>query len=242
MREEKEKLVCVTRSDVYIVEAAKTGLAVTRFAGDDIHLVERGAVLLYAWLTIRGRTDQGALAASTLKFNAVTGSLFEPILDMVRRKEAATESTDLRTEMAKYHSLRDVNFKFMNYARRTVAPGETASDIILQPEIRLELLRIFGRSLSKTDTPAHLSILTNKEMIDIRDDVERGDPDAHYGGIWTYVPRDLIRATSLMDKSSGAFVLSVHLPLEDRVDFRYATAQRAEVESLVASLDRPRLN
>ena len=239
MREEKEKLVCVTRNEVFIVEKAREGLTVTRFAGDDIHTVEMGAILLYAWLTIRGKTSDGALISSTLKFNAVTGSLFNPILTMVRRADPAASETDLSAEMAKFRYLRDINFKFMNYARRTVAPGETVIKTVLQPEIKTDLLRILGRSLSTTLTTAHLSILTDKVLIVIRDDEEdQWNQNIRYGGIWTYVPLDMIQSATPTPRSADTFVLGLHLPENDRIDFLFSTENAKDVQTLIDEMAR----
>jgi hypothetical protein len=234
MREEKEKLVCVTRKDVYIVEQVKEGLAVTRFAGEDIHYVEMGAVLLHAWLTIRGRTDKGVLTSSTLKFNAVTGFLFAPILAVVRRTDPTPTSMDLNAEKAKFRYLRDINFKFMNYGRRTIAPGEKVIKTVLQPEIKTEILRILGRSLSRTVTTAHLTILTDKELIVIRDDEEdQATQDVHYGGIWTYIPLAMIQSASLTARNEETLRLRLHLPEHDQVDFLFSAANRQDVQALI---------
>lgn len=239
MREEKEKLVCVTPNEVVIVEKTKEGLAVTRFAKGDIHYVEMGAILLYAWLTIRGKTSDGALISSTLKFNAVTGYLFNPILVMVRRADPAAPDTDLQAEMAKFRYLRDINFKFMNYARRTVAPGETVIKTVLQPELKAHLLRILGRSLSRTLTTAHLSILTDKEFIVIKDDEEdRWNQDIRYGGIWTYVPLDMIQSATLTAKTEATLVLRLHLPENDQIDFLFSAANKQDAQTLVDEMAR----
>ena len=239
MREEKEKLVCVMQNDVFIVEKAREGLAVTRFARDDIHYVEMGAILLYAWMTIRGKTSDGALISSTLKFNAVTGSLFHPILALVRRTDPAATDTDLSTEMAKSRYLRDINFKFMNYARRTVAPGETVIKTVLQPEIKTVVLRILGRSFARTLTTAHLGILTDKELMFIRDDEEvQGNQDIRYGGIWTYLPLDKIQTATLTAKTEETLVLRLHLPENDQIDFLFSATNKQDVQSLIDEMAR----
>lgn len=239
MREEKEKLVCITQNDVFIVEKTRDGLAVTRFAGKDIHFVEMGAILLYAWLTLRGRTSVGALISSTLKFNAVTGSLFNPILAIVRRTDPAAPDTNLAEERAKFRYLRDINFKFMNYARRTVVPGETVEKIVFQPEIKTELLRVLGRSFYRTLTTAHLSILTDKELIVIRDDEEdQWNQDIRYGGIWTYVPLDMIQSATVAAKTEETHVLRLHLPEIDQVEFVFSAANKQEMQALIDEMTR----
>jgi hypothetical protein len=145
---------------------------------------------------------------------------------------------DLNVERAKFDYLSSLNFKFMNFARRALMPGERVVHILLQPWIRAKLLTILGRSFFRTISPAHLSILTDRELIMIRDDSGPGwHNEARYGGIWNYVPLDKIRRVSLTTRDEDLLVLSIHLPEEDHVDALFSVSMQPDVEEFLLQFE-----
>jgi hypothetical protein len=235
---ENEKLVCSTDHETHILEKVGSRLVPTCYSVGDISYLEVGMILLQAWITMRGIAGDSLLTSSTLKFNAVTRYLFDPILGKIRSAPDGCPGVDLNVERAKFDYLCSLNFKFMNFARASILPGERVIYVLLQPQIRARLLAFLGRSFFRTISPAHLSILTDTELIMIRDDhSEIWRQQVKYGGIWTYIPLDKIRRVSLAKRDEDLLVLSIYLPADDHVDVLFSASMQPEVEELLVQFE-----
>ncbi len=232
-RRELEHLIFSLERDLYVLARDKHGLTTTRYALADVHYVEIGSILLHSWLTFSGLAA-GKLTRSTLNFNAVNDHLLAPFIEQIRPvPQSAT--TDLPTEQRKFDYLLNENYKFMNYARRSLLPGERVIQPLLQPEIRATLITLLGRSWSRTVAMAHIHILTDSEWIIIRDDehAPMGSGRVRHGGIWTYVPLDRISGVSLSMRQDERLTLTLQLPHDDRFESVFAPTNR---EALAAFL------
>ena len=239
LRRPNEKLVCALSDEIWVMEKAQNRVLSTCYPVGGIGAIEAGSILLKAWITIKGLDGSGVLSASTLQFNAVSEPLFAPIVNKVRPLPDPFAGVDHTAEMDKFSCLAPLKLKFMNYARRTIIPGEKVIHFLLQPEVRAGAPRLLGRSWWRTVYPAHLTILTGKELIVIRDEAGvRWNPDAKHGGIWTYIPLDRIAGTSLAAADDGLLALSIHLPGNDRIDSLFSASQEKEVGRLVGQVER----
>ena len=184
-----EKLLCDLASELCIIERIGDSFTVTKYPVETINYIEFGTVLLKSWLTVSGRTAQGELASNTTKFNTVTDYLFTPFVGKIRATDGEGETEDLATERAKFNHLGKTHFKFMNVAKRNILPGEHVLQSLMQPIIRSEIVRLFGHALSRTLAPAHMAILTERELIMIRDeDQDFWSGETTHGSIKTYIP------------------------------------------------------
>ena len=235
LQRENQKLVCCPDQRIFILEKIRNDLACLCYAANDISYVEMGVILLQAWITLRGTVSDGRLVSATLKFNAVTESLFRPIMAKIRGEQTQViDPAGRRAEQQKFDYLGDLNFKFMNFGRGSILPGETVRRIVLQPEIKADLVRLFGRSLTRTIAVAHLTILTDRELIIIRDTgAEKG---IRYGGVWTYIPLSKITSVSLTPTGNDLLTLSIHLPGGDRIESLFCPAARQEVDLLLEQI------
>lgn len=235
---ENEKLVCHSGGNIYIVELVASRLSVTCYPLEDICYVENGIILLHSWITICGVSKYGALTLSTLKFNAVTDHIMAPFVECMRPGTNGTQGVVMSADPNGLKYLANTNLKFMNYARACVRPGETIVQIVLQPEIRTELASLCGVTLSKPISPAHLIILTDCELISIRDDNSqswwKGPP---HGGIRTYMPRQKIGAASLASKGEDTLSLSIGLPGNLNIESLFESSQQNELELLLQRLN-----
>ena len=103
--------------------------------------------------------------------------------------QPAGEPAGPAAETSPFAALADVNFKFMNFGLKTIPPGEPVLQILLQPEIRETVFAFLGFTLTRRIAPAHLAILTERDLILIRDDPsQREKAKSPYGGIWNYIP------------------------------------------------------
>ena len=193
---------------------------------------------MYSWLTISGLAE-GRLARSTLRFNTVNDELFLPFINQIR-PAARRAASELSAERSKFDYLLSVNYKFMNYARRSLVPGEHVIQPLLQPEIRAKLITLFGRSWYRTVSTSHIHILTDTEWIIIRDDEHSpiGSGRVRHGGVWNYVPLDRISAVALNPRPDGRLTLTIQLPHGDQLDSVFAASQRSELTTFFDQLVR----
>jgi len=234
-----ERLLCSFSDSVFIAEKQRDKVASTCFPFEDINYVEVGTILLKAWIKISGVAGSGVLTSSTLKFNSVTDYVFDPLLKGIRPAAPDTGDADLRSERSKFEYLQKLNFKFMNYARRSILPGEKVLQTILQPAIRVQIFKVFGLPFSRTISPAHITILTDKELIIIQDEATklRMGKNAEYGGIWKYIPLNRIASASLAQREDNLLALSIHLCADDRIETLFAASNEHELRLFLERLE-----
>ena len=232
LHRETEKLVCSTSDEVMVLEKRGNKLDVYRYPISRIHCVEVSSVLLDARIKILGfERDSRVPSSTTIRFNAVTDFLFTPIVTRIRasaqaRKAAPGAGSDPFDEWGRR------NFKFMNYARRSLMGGESVIRAVFQPEIRVRVVSAFGRTYRRTISPTHATILTDSELVTIRETQYKGDRE-RYGGVWNYLPLDRIERLSVTREEDGLVAMSIHLPGESRIQLQYEPAARGELEALV---------
>ncbi len=232
MRRETEKLVCCLDERLYILEKTPGELKRTCFALTDVHCVEAGAVLLNAWLKLQGITDEGALTTIMLRFNAVGDRLFDPFIHQIRSAGVGPIDVQRDTELSKLDEADLLSYKFRNYARRSLLPGTQVVAALAQPEISRTILR-FGRwSFRHTITTAHVLILTERELIIIRDDPDSPQylDNTRYGGVWDYIPLSKIEQIAWQNRDAEVLTVGLELPHGDRVESLFAAIRRGEVE------------
>jgi hypothetical protein len=227
-----EKLICDFENEIYVLEKNGNKFEAQRYPLDGINYVEFKTALLASSIKICGVTSHGVQASSTLIFNSVTDYLFAPILKRMRR--AKTNSTRLaqNSKQEQFDYLIKVNYKFMNYARRSLMGGEKVLQSVLQPEIRERWVTFLRKAYFRTVSPTHMIILTDRELILIQEEVARRKED-RYGGIWDYIPLRKIESLSLREKDGKLLVLSIQLPGSIRLELLFEIFSRGEVNQLV---------
>jgi hypothetical protein len=194
--------------------------------------------LLLGWITLRGVCEDGRLATSRLVFNNVTSYLFEPVIQKIRRAGPARWSGDPEVELGKFDYLVKPHYKFMNYGRRSILPDECVVATLLQPEIKEQVLGIFGKSFYKTLANAHLLILTDRELILLLEENQpSGRSTTRYGGIWDYIPLEKVCGVNLVEREGGLSVLSIRLPGGDQLEALFSSDVREELGGFVKELE-----
>jgi hypothetical protein len=120
----------------------------------------------------------------------------------------------------------------MNYARRSLLGNDAILQTILQPEIRVRIVSAFGRSLRRRISPTHATILTERELISIRESADAGDRQ-RYGGVWDYIPVKKIADLSVSTSSPGLLRLSMELSGGPRFDLLYEDSAASDLAGLV---------
>lgn len=207
-RPQKERLLCIVYGQVHVLESVEGCLRTTCFSPAQVSFLERGSILLFAWISITGGVGNATRSVS-VRYSPVTDHLMLPFLECLRAPTTAGNSADLAAERARFDYLRQGHFKFMSYGQGSIRPGARVRRILLQPQIRHEYLGLFGVALSRLVWPSHLTILTDSEVILIRDDDSQhwimGSP---HGAIWTYIPRRKIEDASITPAEDGRLALS----------------------------------
>jgi hypothetical protein len=233
-RKTTEKLICDTHDALYVFERIGNQIDAKCYPYPDIFGSESGIVLLDSWLTVHGRTRQGETATSKIEVNTTSLRYFTSIQRKLRPSLHTIDKTGFKAEKDKFGSLSTVNFKFMNYGIESLIPGETVLQILLQPEIRQSLFTIFAKTFYRNVSPAHLTILTDQELI-VLQDVQQQNKESkmsHYGGIWQYIPLRCIESITLSEAARDRLTLSIHCQPGRTIEKLFEASKRAELEQL----------
>ncbi len=236
-RKTTEKLICDTEDVIYIFERNGNQVNETCYSYQNVSMVEFGNVLLDSWLTISGSTKQGEARSSKIEFNTTSLRYFTGILNRLRPPSQKTNDAQFALEKDKFNQLAQVNFKFMNYGRESLVPGESVLQIILQPEIRQPLFTMFGRTFYKTLSPAHLSIFTDRELIFIQDPERiKESKIARYGGIWQYLPLRDIETVTISETADNRLLLTIQCQKTTKIEKLFDASRRPELEQFCSRL------
>jgi hypothetical protein len=158
----------------------------------------------------------------------------------MRREAAKIESVGKAAETSRFEEWAQHSYKFMNYARRSLQASERVVAYTIQPELRQPRLTVLGKPLAlHTLETAHMCILTDAELIIIRDDPSslKDYNQTRYGGIWDYIPLSQVQSAAIEERPAGHLALVIHLPGGDRIEVLFSTEKRLELEQLFARLE-----
>ena len=232
-----EKVVCDFNDAIHILEKKGSQVITKSYPYATIYTLEVGSILLSSWLTISGVTSTGAAGVSTVEFNTSSTRHFAPFLTKLRPASQGADEIKLRAEKDKFNYLSTLNFKFMNFGRNSQVYGGTVLQIVLQPEIKEPIWAMLGNMFQQTISTAHLTILTNQELILIRD--IGGDKDVrkrHYGGIWEYIPLRSLKSVTWSETKNGWLTFSITVFPNRTIEKLFAVSSKPELEQLCAQL------
>jgi hypothetical protein len=227
-----EKLTYDSDDAIHILERTGNRVVAKSYPYKNIQSVEVGNILLSSWITVSGLTSEGVAGSSTIDFNAATGErLFAVFLKRMRPTPCDAGEAAFEIEKSKFDYLAELNFKFMNYGRSSLVRGENVSQVILQPEIREPAWKFAGWTLYRALSTAHLAILTDKELILIRDDERVKEiKGARYGGVWQYIPLSSIRSVNLANLSDDLLTLAITQSSGNTLKKIFAVSRKPELE------------
>jgi hypothetical protein len=232
-----EKLIVDAWEAIHLLERNGSQIIRKSYPYQNIFTVELGSILLGSWLTISGTDSTGAVASSTIDFNTSSLPLYSTFIDKLRPVPASYEENQLKTEKDKFDYLSSSSFKLMNYGRESLVCGERVIQILLQTEIKRPGWAVLGNWLDQTVSPAHLTILTDLELILIQDVThDRKVSQAKYGGIWQYIPLPSIRTAAWQEMKSGCLALSMTVSPAKTIEKLFEPSHRNEIEQLCAAL------
>lgn len=184
----KEKLLCLTASEISIYEKDKEDIVKDGLTFESIHSIEEGTVLLYSWIKVHGEAD-GKLKTIQFEFNTVTKKLFHSIILKLRKGALGYEDRKNEPSNAKIAQLKEKSYKFMNYGLDSLLCGQEIKALMFQPSVYEKAYLFFKRLLS----PAQLHLLTAEEYILIQEEEDEKNDKNQYSGIWRYIPLKKLR-------------------------------------------------
>jgi hypothetical protein len=234
------KLLVLLQDRLYLAEKIKKQIQTTCFLFQDINYIENGTILLHSWLEINGIAN-GHLTTVRVEYNSVVEYLFLPFIQRIRTAVHHLDFSDLaqeqlKKEQSRFDSLVKTDFKYMNFGKRSLLPGERIRQYILQPDIQVKFFKYFQHTISYT----HLTILTDQELILVKDDDSFiRKQQIRHGGIWRYIPLSKIIKMMAGDVLEHDLV-KLTLRLSDGVNFSslFSPVQRSELELLLYTANR----
>lgn len=228
-----EKLICILGQEIYVLEGRENTFETQCYPSEGISYVEVKNILLDSHLKLDGVTKQGIPASSIIRFNSVGDYLFTPIVKKIRLAMVDSKDAAQNSESDKFDHLVRLNYKFMNYARRSLLAGEKVIHFILQPEIRVPVVKILGKTYYRAISPTHMSILTDRELITICEEEPKNIVVGKYGGIWTYIQLNKIVSLTLNRKDNDLLALSIQLPEGTRLEYLFQSSAKQELDQLL---------
>jgi hypothetical protein len=233
LRKTSEKLICDSPDAIHILERSGSQVLKKSYPYQKIGMLEVGIILLKSWITLCGENSEGKSDCTTLEFNTSSERHYAAFLKKIRPAAGQDDDGGLKTERDKFNYLSNLNFKFMNYARSSLMMGEKVIQSMLQPEIRTPAWKLLGWTFHRTVSLAHLAILTDRELILIRDDERsKAIKGVRYGGVWQYIRLDSIRSVKLEDAVDDHLSLVINLAGGDAIKKNFAAASKPELEQL----------
>jgi len=218
--------------EIYVLERKGDAFETQCYPVGGINYVEMSTALLASSFTICGLTNQGEHASSTLKINSVTDCLFTPILKRVRSVSVDSKNVSQDINEEKFNCLADVNYKFMNFAKHSLLEGEKVIQFILQPDIQEELLTFLKKTYYRTISPVHMTILTDRELIVIKEDADRRKED-RYGAIWNYISLSKIMSLSASEKPGDLVGLLIQLSGDISFELDFQSSMEEELDQFL---------
>ena len=229
-RQTNGKLTCMYQDKIVVLEAMKNKVNEVCYWFKDINYIEQGTMLLYSWIGIHGSIE-GKLSTSIVEYNAVVVALFNRIVKTMRQVQLMLDNIGDDRDLSKLEFLHKSNYKFLNYSHESILPGEKIIGTVYQSDIYEKFLIVFKRTI----TLAHLTILTDKEIIIIKDEelVEvKREYDFKQGGVWAYIPlHKIINMTINVNEKKGVlnFVIFVK---EGVISLLFSSSKQQDLEDL----------
>ncbi len=231
-----EKLVLWVDETLYILTQQTDQIDITGYSNQAISHLETGSILLYSWFTVSGITIEGESKESTVAYNTATHRHIQPFLNRIR--SFPVNSARLQAEQIEFDYLAPLNFKFFNFARNSLKGNEKVITSLWQPAISHSVFPLFKQAFKRLITPAHLTILTDQEIIFIEDDTRSIDTKGkRYGGIWRYIPLGNILSMSVIERNDGLLSFLFKLKADISIERIFGADLQSQVMQLKTELE-----
>lgn len=230
------KVISVTDNHLLISEKNKKTINNRAIPFNEIICIETGTVLLKSWIKI-GCIHENQVFWESIIYNTVAKRIFENITQKIKEKLLGVMPGPCQQEeKVKFNWLIKPNYKFMNFGKQSIQNGESVIRMLLQQEISEKFYRYF----TKTLTSAHLTILTDKELVIINEGESKNPrQQSRYGGTWHYLPLAQLTKLSISeDLESNLIKFTAHLSGETEVTNLFGSEKRDELMQLLTEFEK----
>jgi hypothetical protein len=141
-------------------------------------------------------------------------------------------------EQAKFEYLINENYKYMNFARYSLIQGERVILSIYQPQKNHRLVNVLGRNFIRPKSLAHLTILTDREVILIGDAEGISEKKRNkYGGVHCFIPLRSLTSVSLEEEPGGLLRFTFHVFPDEKISKFFDASHLLEIENLKKSIE-----
>lgn len=226
----KSILIVLDEDRVHIFKKSESKIISTTLKSDDICYIERGCILLFSWIRICGNNEG---SSESMEFNTTAERTFDPIIEKLRSHYDNPINLSTGAEPKLFDHQKDISVKMWSYAydvKKSFLPGQDIIDTAYQSRIyKLNIKKI--RNLISY---SHFIILTNKELILIKEEEE-------YGAFWKYIPLNRIENISFEEgdksqkifKEQKIFILSINLSNKEKISILFSPDNKSYVDSVM---------
>lgn len=222
-----EMVTTLDEDKLIIFEKQQDEIKQSSIAIADINNMEYGMTLLRSWITITSNNN-GKVVSSKVEYNTVSQELYDPIIKIIRTSSntIGEGSAEANTEQFDYLLTKD--FAFMNYAKLSILQGENIIKHVYEPNV---------------NEVTNMVVLTDKELIILRDDIVDKKKFGKYGIIRHYIPNRNIKSIAVQNNSieknnENSLLLSVHLKSKDALGYFFTTSSTEALNSLVDEFEK----
>ncbi|MTI58340.1 hypothetical protein [Geosporobacter ferrireducens] len=219
-RKANEKMICIHEKYISYLERNNHKIVHKVYPLEDIIQIEHGKILLYSWIKISACIDN-ALDCFIVEYNTVTEFLFAEVITIIRTSIGTLNELLYKKEKSDIDKIELLEYKFKNYARYCLLPESEVIGLVFQQKIKKRCLGFLHKNIS----PTHLVMLTNKELIIIKEDDKMTKSTSAYCQIYNYIPLNKIKMLTVNRDSGTMIMLRIQLINETRVQIKYEPAQ-----------------
>jgi hypothetical protein len=233
------QMLCLYNDRFVVLEAIQGSIVSTSYELEAITALEHGRVLLNSWLNINTLSQ-----SRTFTFNTVCEPVFQPIIDAIRPTVKDSDSPTLaakrQQETAKLGYLWKENIKYFNYGKRSILSGERILESVYQPDKSISRLNFFKKPVLHKYQTGHLTILTDKELIFIKESKPvKKVRDTSYGVLFTYIPlRQIQQVDFEEDTEKSACFANITITDNSRLRVQFSPNTAVNLESFKEACDR----
>lgn len=159
---------------------------------NEINFIKLTIILLHSSFEVNSSNNE-----IKIDFNTSSEDLFHKIIDKIRKFQNKELKKDLVFHKLDY--LKDLNLKLYNYSKYALKYHDKIVDTVYQ------------NYDSRSNSESNLTILSNNELIFIKETDEETKPKSSlYGGTWVYMPLNKISDISITnEKNKQQFSLDI---------------------------------
>lgn len=223
-----ERLTCLLEDKITVIEKIENGVTAVSYMPQNINYLRRRSILLHSWLSIAGVAGNKT-AITTIEYNTVVKELFIPIINFLRPLPDLKGKPDgSSTGLESFDCFKELEYRFRQYARECIAPGEEVLAMCFQPVIYEKRRRFIKKMLSNS----HLSILTGREWIFINEGELISAKSQKYEDIYTFIPLDKIRDVAV-DKLDDTINAKLAFKDSGELTMMLDISKKAELDSFI---------